>query len=40
MQADKQFTKVLTLAEVGEIVRGITGSGREPVPTGRSGVKA
>jgi 2-isopropylmalate synthase len=40
MQAAKQSTKVLTLAEVGEIVRGITRSEREPVPRGNSGVKA
>jgi isopropylmalate/homocitrate/citramalate synthase len=39
MQAAKHSTKVLTLEEVGEIARSITGSEREPTPTGKAGAK-
>lgn len=40
MQAAKRSTKILTLSEVSEIVRGITGPQREAVPQGTSSGKA
>jgi isopropylmalate/homocitrate/citramalate synthase len=40
MQAAKHSTKILTLEEVGEVVRSITGPEWEPTPRGKAGAKA